>query len=140
MIWPPGEYVVFRLQRDGMAEVWLNKIMEWIRLDLKHENDASVSTRAGGPAHNLPARGREARRHPQETNSEISCNNGERSEAERGGARRSETETDVDCGGTQCLIVGNACGDGSACNSTADCSNELARYDNACSTVFNRPS
>jgi hypothetical protein len=31
-----------------MAEVWLNKIMEWIRLDLKHEND--VSTRAGGPA------------------------------------------------------------------------------------------
>ena len=47
----------------------------------------------------------------QELNPQISCNNGE----------RSETETDVDCGGTQCLIVGNACSDGSACNSTADC-------------------
>ena len=47
----------------------------------------------------------------QELNPQISCINGE----------RSETETDVDCGGTQCLIVGNACSDGSACNSTADC-------------------
>ena len=34
----------------------------------------------------------------QELNPQISCNNGE----------RSETETDVDRGGTQCLVVGNA--------------------------------
>ena len=34
----------------------------------------------------------------QELNPQISCNNGE----------RSETENDVDRGGTQCLVVGNA--------------------------------
>ena len=34
-------------------------------------------------------------------------------------------------------LIGIDCGNHSACSSMADCSNELACYDKACSTVFN---